>query len=280
MDIELYRTFLAISETRSFTDAARQAGRTQAAVSQQVKRLETTLGRPLFERSGGTVELTEFGKALLGYARSIVDTHSQALAAFSRGSFEGIVVIGIPDAYLNRLHAAVVREFVRLYPEARLNVVVDASPQLAGRIVDGSIDLAFVTRELAPTRGPKVFSDRLVVVGPDSVDLSKADPLPLTVWDARNANEDLLIRTLERLNRRYRVAHICRSVLAQHDVIVAGLCMAPLAESAIIPGERAYLDADGFPVLKQMDVHLERSRAKKSRIVDRLEQHFLSCFSI
>jgi len=47
----------------------------------------------------------------------------------------------------------------------------------------------------------------------------------------------------------------------------------------VTEGERAYLEDGGFPVLKQPTVKLERSRAKKSQVIDRLEQHFLEYFS-
>ena len=56
MDTDLIRTFEAIRETGSFTAAARQVGRTQSAVSLQMKRLEDQIGRPLFIRSRNPVE--------------------------------------------------------------------------------------------------------------------------------------------------------------------------------------------------------------------------------
>ncbi|MFN0194391.1 MAG: LysR family transcriptional regulator [Aestuariivirga sp.] len=278
MDIDLYKTFLAIADTGSFTAAARQVARSQSAVSQQIKRLEDALGQPLFERTTGNVDLTEYGKSLLGFARGIVDIQSQAMAAFNRGSFEGIVVVGIPDAYLKRVHKDVVAEFSSLYPQATLNVVIDESAALARRISDGSVDLAFVTEGSCSTCGPVVFRDRLVVVGSVDGDLHKADPLPLSVWDERNIHEGVLIAALETMNRRYRVAHICRSALAQHAVIAAGLCAAVMTESSMIEGERAYLEKDGFPVLRELKIRLERAPAKKSRVIDRLERHFLEFF--
>ena len=82
MDIDLYRTFLAIGDTGSFTAASQRVGRTQSAVSQQMKRLEETLGRTLFERNAGSVELTDHGRSLIEPARNIVETHSKAMAAF------------------------------------------------------------------------------------------------------------------------------------------------------------------------------------------------------
>ena len=145
MNLELYRTFLAICDTRSFTAAARQVGRTQSAVSQQIRRLETALGHPLFERESSPVNLTEYGKSLLRPARTIVSTHAEAMAKFMQTSFGGIVVVGIADAYVNRILQDVACLFAKLYPEGTISFVIDDSLGLSRRIADGSIDLAFVT---------------------------------------------------------------------------------------------------------------------------------------
>jgi DNA-binding transcriptional LysR family regulator len=279
MDIDLYKSFLAIYDTGSFTRAAREVGRTQSAISQQIRRLEETLGRPLFTRAAGNVELTEYGKSLLGFARDIVETHTEALAAFSRGSFQGLVVLGIPDGYVKRVMREMLLEFTALYPEATVNVVIDDSPGLARRIADGSVDLTFLTEGNWPMRGEIVFNDRLVIAGPATGDLHKADPLPLAAWDERAFDHRLMIEALEGMNRRYHIACICRSVYGKHVAMTAGLCASVMVESSLIEGERAYLPEDGFPVLSNVAVRLERSHLKKSQVIDRLERHLLEHFS-
>ena len=120
--------------------------------------------------------------------------------------------MGIPDAYLKRILQDVLVEFMTLYPNATVNVVVDDFPTLARRSAEGSVDLAFVTEGSWPTRGSVVFRDRLLVIGPATGNLHQADPLPLAVWDERNFDEGLMIAALEAMNRHYRVAYICRSV--------------------------------------------------------------------
>jgi adenylate cyclase len=73
LDIDLLRTFAAIAETGSFTRAAVRVGRTQAAVSLQMQKLEALTGCALFERSrGGAPVLTGKGGYLLDRAREFV----------------------------------------------------------------------------------------------------------------------------------------------------------------------------------------------------------------
>ena len=63
LDIDQLRTFIAISETGSFTKAAEVVNKTQSAVSMQMKRLEERLERPIFARDGRASKLTEDGAA-------------------------------------------------------------------------------------------------------------------------------------------------------------------------------------------------------------------------
>ncbi len=71
------RTFLAVAQTLSFTQAARRLGLRQSTVSQHVRRLEDAVGRQLFSRDTHSVELTEDGEAMLGFARGILAVHSR-----------------------------------------------------------------------------------------------------------------------------------------------------------------------------------------------------------
>jgi DNA-binding transcriptional LysR family regulator len=279
MDIDLYRTFLAIAATGSFTAAAGQVGRTQSAVSQQMKRFEELLGQPLFERGSTSVSLTEYGKSLLRPARTIVDTHAEAMESFRRTAFRGVIVVGIADAYVNRILTDVARQFHGLYPQGTISIVIDDSLGLSRRVADGTVDLAFCTEGNSPTRGPVVFRDKLVVVGPASVDLSQVEPLPVAVWDERNQDEDPLVKVLEEMGRRHRPVVVCRSVHAQHLVVVAGLAVAVLVEGSMVEGEKAYVGEGGFPVIKEVNVRLERTHTKRSKAVERLEQHLLEFFA-
>ena len=279
MDLELYRTFLAIVDSGSFTAAARHVNLTQSAVSQQVRRLEDMLGQPLFERLTGAVVPTEYGKSILRPARSMLETQSEILQIFRPTTFQGVVVVGVADAYVNRILKDVTDEFMKLLPEAAMSVIIDDSLGLSRRIAEGSVDLAFVTEGNCPTRGPIAFNDRLVVVGPVAGEVHKADPLPLAVWDERNEDEIPLIRFLESSGRRHRVAYVCRSVHAQHVAVTTGRCAAVLVEGSMIPGERAYLEEDGFPVLKHLTIRLERTFAKRTKVIEQLQQHYLDFFA-
>ncbi len=95
------------------------------------------------------------------------------MESFHRTTFEGIIVVGVADAYVNRILKDLAREFHSLYPRGTISVVIDNWLGLSRRIADGTLDLAFCTEGNGPTRGQIAFRERLLVVGPTSVNLSR-----------------------------------------------------------------------------------------------------------
>ncbi len=82
-DPVLLRTFVALAETLSFTQAAARLQLSQPTVSQHVRRLEKAAGRALVARDTRAVTLTDNGEAMLGFARSILAAEDQAVTYFT-----------------------------------------------------------------------------------------------------------------------------------------------------------------------------------------------------
>src|SRR5947209_13740342 len=78
LDLELLRSFVSVVDAGGFTRAGERVHRTQSTVSQQIRRLEETVGQPLLHRNGKQVSLTEQGERLLSYARRILALEQEA----------------------------------------------------------------------------------------------------------------------------------------------------------------------------------------------------------
>ena len=96
LDLSVMRTLMAVVETGSFARAARRVGRSESAVSLQMKRLEEQLGEPVFLRTGKRMALTDAGTTLLGYAQRLLDLNDEALSATSGASLNGSVTLAVP----------------------------------------------------------------------------------------------------------------------------------------------------------------------------------------
>ena len=72
LDLTLLRSFVAVIDCGSIQRAADRVGRSQSAVSMQIKRLEEDVGRPLFQREGRSLRPNPAGEDLLIHARRLV----------------------------------------------------------------------------------------------------------------------------------------------------------------------------------------------------------------
>jgi len=77
--------FWSVAQRGHLTQAAAQLRVSQSALSAQIRHLETYLGRPLFERSGRSLHLTEFGAVVLDYADSIFGLGQELMATVRGG---------------------------------------------------------------------------------------------------------------------------------------------------------------------------------------------------
>ena len=280
MDIDLLKSFIAICETGSFTAAARQVGRTQSAVSLQIRRLETILGRPLLSRASGNVQLTDHGELFLGYAKDIVSSYGAALAAFNRGSVEGVVVLGLSEHYAPRILSDVLHSFIELYPLATVDLVLEESMVLAKGLGEGAIDLAFITEGIGPVRGgPIVFRDEIVWVAPLAGNIHEQGSLA-----GRHSRRGRQLCAGHDGGAREDEARApCRGDQPQHHRAArrgggrtGGLGHGPQRRHR--RHARAHAQ-EGFPPLGKFNIRLERSHLKKSPIIDRLEAHLIARLS-
>ena len=95
LDLALLRTFVAVAETTSATRAADRVHLTQAAVSQQIKRLEDGLGRPLFDRDQRRFRLTPTGERLVVQARRLLNLNDEILGGLADPDADGEVMLGV-----------------------------------------------------------------------------------------------------------------------------------------------------------------------------------------
>ncbi|MEO1104902.1 MAG: LysR family transcriptional regulator, partial [Pseudomonadota bacterium] len=127
LDLAALRSFVAIAQTGGVTKAAMRMNLTQSAVSMQLKRLETALGQPLFERERKAMSLTAQGEQLLSYANRLLDINDELWARMTGDSFEGELTLGAPHDVVYPYIPEVLRRFARegIARHARPKLVVD-----------------------------------------------------------------------------------------------------------------------------------------------------------
>ena len=130
---DLLRTFVTVAEIQGFTHAGEKLGRSQPAISLQVKRLEKLLDRTLLARNGNQIELTESGQQLFRYAKQILALNDEAIDQFNQTSVSGNIRFGIPSEFATTLLPKILGRFTQAYPNVTLEVTSDLSKHLLTR---------------------------------------------------------------------------------------------------------------------------------------------------
>lgn len=282
IDPDLLRTFSLIAREGSFTRAAARVGRTQSAVSMQVQRLESLLGRPLLVRSkGGSVQITPHGAWLLGRAQEMLALNDGIVAAFRDREVAGQVCLAIPDDYALRFLPKILRGFAEAHPAVEVDVLCLPSSESMDMLRDGRVDLAIVSEagtQPFPTqvlwRGPLMW----VLSATDTLHLR--DPLPLAVSRCRSCFwRDAALAALEAAGRRYRIAYTSESQAGCISPVLAGLAVTVSPMTELPAGLRADAGpAAGLPRLPHVGVVLARGHAKLSPAAESLARYIPVAF--
>ena len=251
LDLDVLRTFVAIAETGSFTTAANAVYRTPSAVSMQIKKLEDILGRSVFSRDARSVALTTDGEMLLGYARRLLAINREAVAKFIIPDIVGVVRLGSPDDYGERVLPHVLKRFAQSHPSIAVDVVIDQSINLRRRMDDRMLDITLLTNSYkASAVGAEVLlTEPIVWAGAKGGCAHMREPLPVSIWEEGCAWRAGALEALGRDGRDYRVAYMSSHTAAQRAAIMADLAVAPLPKSFLGDDMVELGPKDGLPAI-------------------------------
>ncbi|MEU6280322.1 LysR substrate-binding domain-containing protein [Streptomyces sp. NPDC047028] len=247
------RTFLAVAQTLSFTQAAQRLGLRQSTVSQHVRRLEDAAGRPLFTRDTHSVELTDDGEAMLGFARRILEVHEQATAFFTGTRVRGRLRFGASEDFVLTRLPEILEGFRHDHPEVDLELTVELSGTLHEQLAGGKLDLVLAKRRPQDPRGELVWRDDLVWIGAQRLRLDPDRPVPLIVYPPPGITRARALETLDGQGRAWRIACTSGSLNGLVAAARAGLGVMAHSRRLIPPGLVRLPERAGLPELGKVD---------------------------
>jgi len=178
VEIRQLRAFVAIAESGTFTAGALRVHVTQAAISMQIRQLETEIGAKVFVRAPRHVILTEAGEQLLRRARHILREHDAALDEIAElaGAERGRLRIGSASAMvLSEQLPAILKELRKQHPAAEISVISGTSEVLVDQILGGEVDIAFVSLpvDVRGIKTERLSQDQLVAIASPRHKLAK-----------------------------------------------------------------------------------------------------------
>ena len=184
MDVKRLEIFLKILETKSLSKTAAACGMAQPSVSASLKTLEDSIGYKLFDRTPRAVKPLPQALILAPYARSVLETLSEAawaLGSQSGGPKESLVV-GTSSIPAMAILPEALSAFKSIYPNVHIKLKAGESESIIRRVTDGEFDVGLVgLRHVSPDLSSEIIAhDDLSLLATDEM-CGRMGPRPTTL---------------------------------------------------------------------------------------------------
>jgi DNA-binding transcriptional LysR family regulator len=255
LDTNLLKSFIAIVRTGTFSQAAESVGRTQSALSLQIKKLEEGLGCQLFDRSGRKVRLTQQGEVFLGYAKRIVHLQWEAYSRLREPEIEGEIRLGTPEDFATHYLPDVLATFRQHHPRVKLNVSCDLTLNLIDGFRRGDYDIILVKRDpKATTGGTHVWREPLVWAAAD--DYRPEELLSLVLSPLPCIYRARALAALDQAQLPWRISYTSPSLAGTLAAVKAGLGITVLPANMLPMHIHPVGKAIGLPQLADAEIAL------------------------
>jgi len=266
---DLLRAFVTVIELGGFTQAAEWLGRSQPAISLQIKRLEQLVEQTLLIRSGQQLELSQAGQLLFRYAKQILAINDEAVAQFSKTAVSGKIHFGIPSEFATTLLPKIVGRFAQAYPNVTLEVTCALSKQLLSE--PHRYDLILALHDDPSTAGDNlVKEDDLVWVTGIDHDAHLQLPLPLIVAPEGCIYRKRGAKQLKDNHRDWRIVYTIPDLTGIQAAINEGLGVTVLAKSTVPENLRILKPSEKLPKLGKVGISLIHQSNESSEAISRL----------
>lgn len=250
IDTSQIKSFIAIVEAGTFSRAGDQVGRTQSALSLQIKKLEEQLGCTMFVRTARRVTLTDQGEIFLGYAKQMLALQWEAFSRLKEPDISGEIRFGTPEDFATHYLPKVLANFRQHHPRVQLNVECNLTLNLMKGFERGHYDVVLIKRDAQTVKGGnKVWREPLVWAAAAHYRVEKQLSLVLSpqpcIYRAR------ALAALDRAKKPWRICYTSPSLAGTLAAVRAGLGI-------------TVLPADMLPT----DIHPIRKDAKLPELAD------------
>lgn len=280
IDIALLRAFEAVAQNGSMTTAARVLNVTQGAISQQVKRLEELLGKPLLDRAGQGLRLTTSGERLLLHAQKLIALNDEVFGLMTAPEFSGLVRLGMPYDIVSPFAAPILKSFANAYPKVRVELVMEASGDLKKALLAREIDLTLTTEMDTPKGAERLVRDELVWVGGVQGEAHLKEPLPVVLCNENCMFRPAMLNALEGAGRDWHFTNAMRNMDATLAMLQADLGVTAILESTVTSRTHVLTEAAGLPPLPEFFINLYVAKNVENRAGSELAQHIRDHFSM
>jgi DNA-binding transcriptional LysR family regulator len=272
LNLDFLRTLVVATDLGGYGRAAAALGRSQSAVSLQMRALEDMIGQPLFRKQGRGLALTETGDMVLNYARRILELNDEVIAATRGAALQGAVRFGVPQDFGDAWLPGVLARFNRAHPGVMVEARVDRTDRLVQGIAQGALDLVLVWGETTSPQATPVGRLPMVWIAAKTYRPAANAPVSLAVFEPPCVFRQPAVEALERAHLPWRLAFASPSLHGLWAAAEAGLGVT-VRTAFGLPPQLTVLS--GLPELPEIGLALHTASADPSPAVRRLREIIL-----
>jgi DNA-binding transcriptional LysR family regulator len=262
LDMDVLRSLVAFTDHGTLAQAADRVGRTQAALSLQMRRLEEQVGEALFSRDSRRLELTEAGRVLVGYARRILALNDEAQQAVRATGVSGELRFGASQDFGEAWLPPVLAQFRKAHPSVALEIRVDGGTRLVGAVEAGEIDMALALGLGDRPDALTIGHLPLVWVAHRDFRWTPGEPLPLALFTAPCRFRNKGAAALDAAGIAWTVSLTSPGLHGVWAAVNAGLGVTVRTPEGLLPGLEVADRRLGLPDLGTVDVSLYVARGR------------------
>jgi DNA-binding transcriptional LysR family regulator len=254
---DLLRTFISVVELGGHSKAGAMLGRSQPAISLQIRRLEELVRAPLLSQEGRSIQPTPAGEALLSYAREMVRINDEAVRYFHRSDVNGVLRIGLPTDYAVAFLQNALTGFIHSHPDVEMEIHCDLSRELHQQLRSDSLDI--IVAMMPATRIPylsRAWVEQPIWAAAETFRPAENRPVPLGAHLEGCDYRSRMIDALDGAARRWRMVYTGPGISGLQNAVMNGLCVTALTKATLRPGMRQLTEDEGFPRLEPLRVGL------------------------
>lgn len=265
LQTDLIRTFVTVVDLGNYTETGQVLGRTQPAISLQIKRLEDLVGAKLLQHKGKVLELTPQGHALIGYAREMLRLNDRAVANLQEAKFMGTLRVGLPTDYAIGYFQRLIADFARANPDVSLDIRCDWSRNILSQLHVDELDLAIAITDTMPAPYVSLYwSERPFWVCGRDYQFSLDKPVQVIAHPKGCFYRKRMIDALNTEGREWRICFESPGISALQNAVLDGMGVTALTKKTLLPGMRVLTPKEGFPPLANLHVGLFYKHIKAS----------------
>lgn len=252
---DVLRTFLAVIDLGSFTKAGQLLGRTQPAISLQIKRLEDLVGMTLMDTSGRNIALTREGESLARYARQFLVMNDEIVARLKQKKSSGSLRVGLPNDYATAFFQKALAKFCKHHQDVELSIACETSEKLLPLFDQDELDVVIAMFDGAPPPGLiYTWAERPIWATGGGSDADRKSPVPIAAHPDGDYYRDRMTRSLDQIGKAWRITYSSPSVSGLQQAVSGGFGVTALTRRTLVRGMRVLAESDGFPPLP--DIHV------------------------